>query len=227
MKDDWKEDKRAIMRQIGEKLTWPLFVKPARLGSSIGIERVSDKESLERAIEVALHYDTKALVENGVEPVMDVTVSVLGNDDPRASLLQESVFEDTLFSYDEKYLKKGGAQLGKAQDSLVIPARLDEGTTETISGMATRIYKLFECSGTARIDFLVNTETKEIFANEMNTLPGTLYHHLWKASGVSLNDLLQELLDLAIERHEARKKLTTTFSSNVLAAAGSTKTKLQ
>lgn len=226
-KEEWSSDRRAVLRQVGEKLKYPLFVKPARLGSSIGIEKVRDKENLERAVEVALHYDDKAIVENAVEPLMDVTVAVLGNsDDPRPSLLQESVFQDSLFSYEEKYLKKGGAQLGKAQDSIVIPARLAESTTETIQGMAAEIYKLFECSGTARVDFLVNTDTGEIFANEINTLPGTLYHHLWKASGVSLNDLLEHLLDFAEERHERRKKLTTTFASNVLAAAGGSKGKL-
>lgn len=227
-KNDWATDSRAVLRQIGEQLTWPLFVKPARLGSSIGIEKVEDKENLERAVEVALHYDTKALVENAVDSVMDVTCAVLGNEDPRPSLLQESLYADALFSYEEKYLKKGGAQLGKAENSLVIPARLDPGTTETIQGMAVTIYKLFECSGTSRIDFLVNTKTKEVFANEVNTMPGTLYHHLWRASGVSLNELLEELLDLSMERYRARGKLTTTFSSNVLAQAGSgSKTKLQ
>lgn len=226
-KAEWRRDKRLALRMISEKLTWPLFVKPARLGSSIGTEKVEDKENLTRAVDVALHYDDKALVENAVTPLMDITVAVIGNDDPRPSLLQESVFVDALFSFEEKYLKKGGAQLGKAQDSLMIPARLDVKISQEIQEMAVEVYKLFECSGIARVDFLVNARTKEVFANEINTMPGTLYHHLWKASGVSLNELLEVLIDFAEERHKKRSDLTTTFASNVLSQADASRMKLK
>ena len=115
---------------------------------------------------------------------MDVTCAVMGHSELRASLLQESSFGKDFFSYEDKYLNDGGAQLGNAKQSITIPASLDTQTTEAIRAAALRIYRLFGCSGTTRVDFLYHKETKQWFANELNTLPGTLYHHLWKESGI-------------------------------------------
>lgn len=221
--NDWQNDKASILSKIDKALTWPLFVKPARLGSSIGIAKAADAKELEFAIEVALRYDDKVLVENGVQNLMDVTCAVLGNEEPKASLLQESVFEDALFSYEDKYLNDGGAQLGNAQNKIVIPARLDPAITEAIRSEALKVYKLLDCTGTARVDFLFNKETKEYYANEVNTLPGTLYHHLWKASGVELDALLKELVRCGLERHGSRQKLISVFESDLLNQAQSIK----
>ncbi|OGF26498.1 hypothetical protein A2477_03445 [Candidatus Falkowbacteria bacterium RIFOXYC2_FULL_47_12] len=208
-------------------LKYPLFVKPARLGSSIGITKVKNKAELIQAIEVALHYEIKILVEEGVENLMDVTCAVLGNDEPQASVLQESLFGDDLFSYEDKYLEAGGAQLGNAKDKLVIPARLDEGTTRSTQELALRIFKLFGCSGTARVDFLYDKKNQVMYANEINTLPGTLYHHLWKKSGVEFAELLKKLIELAQEKYTEKKKLTSSFESKILEQANSLKLKQQ
>lgn len=222
---DWQTGKNSILKNIIAKLKWPLFVKPPLLGSSIGITKVNNEKELEFAVEVALHYGNAVLVEEGVENLLDVTCSVIGNDNPRPSLLQESVYSKDLLSYDDKYLNDGGAQTGKSTKSVVIPARLDDSTTKEIQDLSVRIFKLLGCAGIARFDFLYNKETKAYFANEINPLPGTLYHHLWAKSGVELNELLETLIQSARRAHEAKKRYATTFKSDLLKMAGSVKLK--
>lgn len=226
-RQEWEADKEAVMGKVRGVLAWPLFVKPARLGSSIGIAKARDEKELTFAIEVALHYDTKVIVEEGVEPVMDVTCAVMGHSTLQASLLQESSFGKDFFSYEDKYLNDGGAQLGNAKQSITIPASLDKETTEAIRAAALRIYRLFGCSGTTRVDFLYNKDTKQWFANELNTLPGTLYHHLWKESGIELPELLERLLAAAKEKRAETESMTHTFKSEILNVAKSAKLRLK
>lgn len=218
-KKDWEKNKGDFLNKIQTGLAWPVFVKPARLGSSIGIAKADNEKDLAFALDVAFHYDDKALVEEGVLPLMDITCAVLGNKNPETSLLQESVFNDDFFSYDDKYLADGGAQLGRAEKSIVIPARLDEATTAVIQNLAKQVFVKLECSGIARVDFLYNTASKKIFVNEVNTLPGTLYHHLWEKSGVPLPLLLTRLIALAEERHREKNNFTSTFASTILEQA--------
>ncbi|MDO8626354.1 MAG: D-alanine--D-alanine ligase family protein [Candidatus Magasanikbacteria bacterium] len=225
-KNDWENDKNSILKSINQTLTYPVFVKPARLGSSIGIAKVSKPaviSDLETKIEVALHYDTKALVEEGVDPVVDLTCALIGNESVTPSLLQESVFASDLFNFEEKYLTDGGTQLGASKRGIVTPARLESDISESIQNLAVKIYRDFGCAGIARVDFLYNRTTKQFFANEINTLPGTLYHHLWKASGKEISVVLQELIALALERQAQAKTRTFTFASSVLEQAGSLK----
>lgn len=218
LKSDWENKKTEILSQANSELKFPVFVKPVHLGSSIGITKVKNKEGneLEFAIEAGLYYDDKILIEEGVENLMDVTCCVIGNNELQASELQESVFGSELFDFEEKYLKDGGAQLGNAQDGIVIPARLDEKTTTEIKELSKKIYHLFGCSGISRVDYLYNKETKEYFANEINTLPGTLYHHLWKASGIEFEELIKKLIGFAEEKFEEKKKLNYVFDSVIL-----------
>jgi len=226
-KQRWDKSPDKAMALIEKKLTWPMIVKPARLGSSIGIAKVRTKKELELAIEVALHYDDKILVEKCVENLMDVTCAVIGNNEPRASLLQESLFRDELFSYQDKYLNDGGAQTGRAEKDIIIPARLDEKITKEIQEMSVKIFKALDCSGIARFDFLYDKDDRSFYANEINTLPGTLYNHLWEKSGLNLKELLAELIKLAEERHEVKKKLILNFDSDILNYAESAKLKLK
>lgn len=219
-RSDWEKNKADWLSKIAGELSWPLMVKPARLGSSIGMAKVKDSSELEFAVEVALHYDDKVLVENCVEQLMDVTCAVLGNDEPVASLLQESLFEDDIFSYEDKYLRDGGAQTGKSKSNIVIPARLPAETTREIQAMSKRIYRLTGCSGISRVDYLYDKADQKIYANEINAMPGTIYHHLWKKSGIGLPELLRRLIDLAEEKFAARRKLTMTFESDILSRAG-------
>lgn len=222
-KQSWYKNKELIISEINTKLNYPLFIKPPRLGSSIGITKVESENDLEFAIEVALHYDLDVLVEESVENLMDITIAVMGNNDPIVSEIQQSSFSDEFFSYEEKYINEGGAQLGNAQKKIIIPAELDKKTTDEIKNLAKDIYQQAYCSGIARIDFLFDTKQKKFFANEINTLPGTLYHHLWKESGVDLKELLTNLVKYAIEKFEEKVKLTSTFESDILKKSNSQK----
>lgn len=215
-KSEWEENRKGLLEKAAKELKWPVFVKPVHLGSSIGIAKVKDISGLEQKIEVGFYYDDKVLVEEGVSNLMDVTCCIIGNDKLRASVLQESVFTSDLFNFEEKYLKDGGSQLGKAEDGLVIPARLPEETTKKIQEMAKTVYKALGCKGIARVDFLYNKETKEIFVNEVNPMPGTLYHHLWKESGIGLPELLEKLINYARELHKEKESLSHVFKSSVL-----------
>lgn len=223
---EWTSEKENIMREA-IAMHFPLFVKPARLGSSIGISKAANEKELEFAIEMALHYDTKVIVEEGVENLIDITCAVLGNDEPIASLLQESAFAGDFFNYEEKYIKGGGAQTGTAEKKIIIPARLDERTTQEIRNAAIRIFKLFGCSGIARVDFLYDKTAQQWCANEINTIPGTLYHHLWKASGIPFEELLKRLINLAEETHREKNSVATAFASDILTQAASGKLRLK
>ncbi|MEP7103354.1 MAG: D-alanine--D-alanine ligase family protein [Candidatus Dojkabacteria bacterium] len=225
--NEWLTKKDEIMNEIGKSLTFPLFVKPSRLGSSIGIAKVNSKEDLEFAIEVALHYDDKVLVEEGIEDLKDLTVCLIGNDEPIISKIQESTYTKDFFSYEDKYINEGGAQIGNAQKKMIIPADLDEKTTEEIKQQAKDVYRIFGCSGIARVDFLYDRTFKKYYANEINTLPGTIYQHLWKQSGIELKELLTKLIEYGKEKHDKKQKLTYTFESEILKKSNSNKLKLK
>lgn len=222
---DWANKAETILEEIKNDLKWPVFVKPPHLGSSIGITKVKKIEDLSNAIEVALHYDTKVIIEESVENLMDVTCAVMGRQEPVASLLQESSCSE-MFSYDDKYLDDGGAQLGHADNKIFIPARLDEQTAKDIQECSKKIFIALGCSGIARFDFLYNKETKEFFANEINPMPGTLYHHLWQKSGVEISDLIKLLIRSAIEKQQEKDKIVFSFSTSVLSKLKNSKLKL-
>ena len=225
-KNDWEKNRSEIISRIKNALRFPLFVKPPKLGSSIGISKAKDEKELEFAIEVALHYGEKVLVEEGVENLMDITCCLIGNAEPQASLIQESVFQSELFDFKEKYLVDGGAQLGNATDSLVIPARLNDEITKNVQELAKKIYLSIGASGIARVDFLFDKAAQKVYANEINPMPGTVYHHLWKASGIELDALLKKLIDFALERHSEKNKFKYTFDSDMMSFANSVKLKL-
>lgn len=222
---EWLKNKSDLISDIEQKMKYPIFVKPPKLGSSIGITKAKTRAELENGIEVALHYGTRVLVEAGINNLKDITCAILGNDDPQASAVQESNFGGEFFDYEEKYLNDGGAQLGNSEKSLIIPASLDPATTRQVQEMAVKIYKIIGGSGTARVDFLYDAAAGRLFANEINTLPGTLYHHLWKASGVELDELISKLISLAQSAHKYKNDFQNTFESDILKFANSIKLK--
>ena len=225
--NEWEARADQYLEKIRNELKMPVFVKPASLGSSIGLAKARNEKELKQAIEVAFRYGERVLIEEAVENLMDLTCAVLGNTEPVASLLQESIYTKDLLSYEDKYLNDGGSQTGKSTKSVVIPARLDPQTTEKIRQMAVDVFKKLGCSGTARVDFLYDTNSREFFSTEVNTLPGTLYHHLWEKSGVRLSELLIRLITLAEERHKQKNSFITTFESDILKTANSTKLHLK
>ncbi|MFH1610543.1 MAG: D-alanine--D-alanine ligase family protein [Patescibacteria group bacterium] len=223
---EWLKNKENILKNVEEKLNWPLIVKPAKLGSSIGISRAENKKDLISAIEVALHYDNKILVENFIENSMDLTCAVLGRkNNNRISLVQESLFQDKLFSYEDKYLNDGGTQTGEAIDNIIIPAKISKESTDKIQNLSQEIYTKLNCEGIARVDFLYDKKEEKVYAIEINTMPGTLYHHLWQKSGIELDELLTILLDNAESRQKEKDSLSHVFNSKILNQITSTKLK--
>jgi D-alanine-D-alanine ligase len=225
-KTEWTKTGTLVLTECIDKLYWPIVVKPTRLGSSIGVKKVDNKEDLETAIEVALKYGEEVVLEKAVPNLKDLTCCVIGNHDLEASLVQESKFGDTVFSYDEKYLKEGGTQFGSPKSGICIPADILPETSAKIQDLSKKIFKQFGCSGIARVDFLLDQISQELFAIEINPLPGTLYHHLWKASGKPLDILIQQLISLAQERYTEKKNYTSSFPSDILRFANSKKLQL-
>ncbi len=198
---------RKTILGIERKLKYPLFIKPANSGSSVGISKAHDRNELAASIEAASQFDRKILVEQGVKYAREIECSVLGNDNPIASVLGEIVPSNEFYDYDAKYVD------GKTSE--VIPAKLSKALVKKVQKYALSAFRVLDCAGMARVDFLVNRKTNRIFLNEINTIPGftsiSMYPKLWQASGISYSALLDKLIQLAIERHQTKKKLKTVY----------------
>lgn len=225
-KAEFEADPEMWLKNINQSLSYPLFVKPAHLGSSIGISRVKDASELANAIEVALHYDTKALVEEGVNNLVEVTLPIMGNETLTPALLEEPLIKsEDFFDFETKYMQggkgkgKGGAKSGKtagAQGYSKIPAELPKGLYERAEVVGLSVYRALGCSGIARVDMLIDSKTGQVYFNEVNPLPGSLYAHNWQRAGISNVALVSKLIELAYDRHEMRQKQTMVFESSFL-----------
>ncbi len=197
---EWIEDPEGVAARAAGS-GFPLFTKPATLGSSVGITKVHDPAELDPALDVAFRYARKAVIEQGLEGARELECAVLGNDDPVASIAGEIVpTGHEFYDYESKYLDEHGAQL-------LIPAEIDDEVMERVQRMAVVAFRAVECSGMARVDFFLRGD--ELWVNEINTIPGftqvSMYPKLWEASGLSYRDLVERLLDLAVERHRAER----------------------
>jgi len=220
-KKQWEENAEAIREKI-KQLKSPLFVKPVHLGSSIGITKAKTDAELENAIEVALHYDDKVLVEESVENLIEITLPIMGNDDVRTAECERPLNKTEMFDFNDKYLSSGkGNGVNNAYSE--IPADIGEAMTSEIKTLGENVYRTLGCSGIARVDFLVEGSTKKVYVNEVNTLPGSLYHHNWKKAGVSNMDLVLGLVKLAEERFASQKNMTYAFNSDILKKVGGPK----
>ncbi len=201
-------------------LKYPLFVKPAHLGSSIGISRVESEKELANALEVAAHYDDKVIIEQGVNDLIEVTLPILGNDEPQPALLEQPLTKpEDFFDFDTKYMQGGKKGKGKASGSQGysrIPADLPKDLYQKAESTGLAVYKSLGCSGIARVDMLIDTKARKVYFNEVNPLPGGLYAHNWAKAGISNVELVQKLIDYAEERWDDRQKLTTSFNTNYL-----------
>lgn len=221
-KSDWEKGRDDYIRMISE-LKWPLFVKPVHLGSSIGISKVKDVFELRNAIEVAFHYDDKILIEESVENLIEVTLPIMGNDELRLALIERPLNKTDFFDFSDKYLTGGKKSGGANSHRTEIPAKIDEVLSDKVRDLGKKTYRVLGCSGTARVDFLIDNSISQVYVNEVNTLPGSLYHHNWREAGVSSVDLITRLIDLAEERFASRKGTTHTFGSDILKKAGGPK----
>jgi len=202
---DFKKNKRTIFSKI-KKLGYPVFVKPANLGSSVGISKVFDQNELLSSINYALQYDRKIIIEKALIKPREIEVAVLGNDAPEASAPGEIVASNKFYDYDAKYVD--------GLSKTIIPATLPKKMSKQIMEMAIKAFKTADCSGMARVDFLIARNNK-IYLSELNTMPGftsiSMYPKLWQASGLSYPKLLDKLISLAIEKHKEKSKLTRSY----------------
>lgn len=211
-----------LINGLEQSLQYPLFVKPAHLGSSIGISRVTSRSELQNAIEVAGHYDDKILVEEEVPNLIEVTLPVMGNDQLKPALLERPLTKpEDFFDFDTKYMqggKKGGGKsaVKGAQGYSELPAKLGKDLYGKAEQTGLAVYRALGCSGIARIDMLIDSKSSQVYFNEVNPLPGGLYQHNWRAAGVSSVDLINQLVRLAEERWQSQQRLNTAFNTNYL-----------
>lgn len=222
MTKDLLENPRDVLAKI-KPLKYPLFVKPAHIGSSIGITRVTDPKQLMNALEVAAHYDDKVLVEEAVSNLIEVTLPVIGNDEPIPAYLEQPLLQaEDFFDFDTKYMgggKKMGAKMGGqkgAQGYSKIPAELPEKLYKKAEKIGLDVYRALGCSGIARVDMLIDSKKDAVYFNEVNPLPGSLYAHNWRQKGVSNVELVTRLIAYAEARFASRQRLQTSFGTNFL-----------
>ena len=203
----WEKDERALTTAAAE-IGLPLFVKPANLGSSVGISKVKTLDALAAAVATAFLYDNKVIIEQGIN-AREIECAVLGNDAPEASVPGEICPHAEFYSYEAKYVDGAGA-------TLRIPAPLTPTQTAAVRDLAVQVFLLLDCAGMARVDFFLDRETDTLYVNELNTIPGfttiSMYPKLWEASGVPYTELIHRLIDLALQRHAQRSRLKRTYA---------------
>lgn len=214
-RSNWKSNKDVVIKEIEEKLKYPVFVKPANLGSSIGINIAKDQEGLIKAIEIAVNYDRKIIVEQAVESPREINCAVLGYDkELTTSLCEEPLGWEDVLTFEDKYVKsnaKGGKSSGERR---IIPADISDDLRLKIEDLAKQAFVCIDAKGTARIDFLVDQE-ENVFVNEINTIPGSFGFYLWEGKGYSFGKLVDELINIAMITHEDKKSNMYHFDANL------------
>ncbi|MCL6458162.1 MAG: D-alanine--D-alanine ligase [Gorillibacterium sp.] len=204
----WEKDQVFFLMEIEIALGYPCFVKPANLGSSVGISKAENRDELVEAIKLAFKYDRKVIVEENVD-AREIEVAILGNDDPLASVAGEIITSSSFYDYKAKYIE------GKSV--MVIPAELEPELSERIRELAVRAFSAIDGSGLSRVDFFVDRKNGEVYINEINTMPGftpfSMYPSLWKETGKSYGELLENLINLALERNADKHKLQYSFET--------------
>ena len=204
----WESEPDRFIRDVETRFSYPVFVKPANMGSSVGVSKARDRESLCAALDLAVRYDRKVLVEEAVN-AREIECSVLGNDEPIASVLGEVVPSSEFYDYRAKYVDNAS--------ELHIPADIPEALASSIRAMAVQAFLAIDCAGMARVDFFLSRDTGKVYVNELNTIPGftsiSMYPKLWEASGVPYPELIDRLIGLALERHAEHTATDTTFGA--------------
>ena len=208
LRREWERDGRDVTRRVRDDLRYPVFVKPANLGSSVGISKARSDAELTVAMQLALQFDRKIVIEAAVPDAREIECAVLGNDEPRASVPGEIIPSREFYDYEAKYLDEAS--------ELLIPAPLRAAETARIQQLAVDAFRAAEGAGMARVDCLIGRGTGEVFVNEVNTIPGfttiSMYPKLWEASGLPYPALIDRLIELALERHSEKQKLRTSIT---------------
>ena len=212
-------DKDKVISKI-KKMGLPVVVKPACLGSSVGITFVKDESKLEEAIDEAVSYDKKVLVEKAVSNLVEVNCSVLGNyENQEPSVIEEVMSDNDILTFSDKYegnSKSKGASKGMVNTDRIIPARIDKELIKKVEELSVKTFKVLNLSGVVRIDYLIDTKTKNVYVNEPNIIPGSLAFYLWEAKGKKYTELLDDLVKLAIKDYKSKEKKTCSFDTNIL-----------
>ena len=216
---DYNENSDEIIKRIEKEVKYPCIVKPATLGSSVGISSCSNNDALVSAIDEAIKYDDKIVVEEKVENLTEVNISVLGtSDNIKLSLIEEVTTDDELLSFDDKYISgsKKGSSKGMASAARKVPATISKKLEDEVKEVATKAFKACNLSGDVRIDFLIDQKKNNVYINEINSCPGSLAFYLWEPAGKNFTSLLDEMINIAIKNYKKRNNKTHTFKSNIL-----------
>jgi D-alanine-D-alanine ligase len=212
---EWVDSQESILDKI-EQLSYPVIVKPVHLGSSIGVKVCSEKETLIEAVEIAFRFDEHLLVEKAISPLTEINCSVMGSaQNCRSSVCERPMGTEELLSFKDKYMRDDAAK-GMASADRVIPADIPDSLASSIQETSKKVFRLFNCGGLARLDFLVESNTEKFYFNEINTIPGSFSFYLWKESGIDFDRLLQELIELAVSTHQKKNGRVLSYETNLL-----------
>ena len=242
IRDEWEKSKDVIIAQIEAVLKYPMFVKPSNLGSSIGISKATNREKLIEAIDVAVNYDERIIVENGVDNLTEVNCSALGRgDDVKVSVCEQPISWKEFLTFDEKYLnggKTGGAKntgaksarlkIGGAKSnsgmqnmSRKVPADITEEQTKEVKRLTEDVFKALNSKGVVRVDFIIDNDDGKVYVNEINTIPGSFAFYLWEYEGMEYRELIDKIIEYAEAENAEKNKNVYTYSSDIIKAASS------
>ncbi|MEE1207328.1 MAG: D-alanine--D-alanine ligase family protein [Muribaculaceae bacterium] len=220
----WFAQRDELVARIEEKIGYPVIVKPANLGSSVGIGRADNREALIQKVEDAERYTSRIIVEHLVEQLQEINCSVLGNcDDYRMSVLEEPIKSGEILSYEDKYMGGTKGAKGMQASQKRIPADLPEEMTKYIQHLAGETFRVLSCHGVSRVDVIVDRADNKVYVNEINTIPGSLSFYLWEATGLTFDKLMDELVSLALKRKRDAGLKTVSYSQNIFAMGGGVK----
>lgn len=222
--NEWNSGKEAIIARVEEKLGYPVIVKPANLGSSVGIGTAANRNELIEKINNAEKFSQRIIVEHMIEQLQEINCSVLGDaDDHQSSVLEEPIKSGKFLSYEDKYMGGTKTNQGMQSSDKRIPAELPADLTEEIRHMAGETFRVLSCHGVSRIDVMVDRKDNSVYVNEINTIPGSLSFYLWEATGISFAQLMDKLVALALKRKRATDRKTFTYDQNIFALGGGVK----
>ncbi|MCL1905778.1 MAG: D-alanine--D-alanine ligase [Clostridiales bacterium] len=219
-REEWQDNELSVLEKVEKALAYPLIVKPADLGSSIGIGMAADREELRAAFTLAAGFSGRIMAEEAIIPLRELNCAVLGAGSyTEVSCIEEPLSAAELLSFADKYLESAGGK-GMSGAKRRIPAEIDTALADEITGMSRRAFAALDGAGVARIDFLYNTQTNRLYINELNTIPGSLAFYLFEPAGRGFSALLDELIHLALSRYRAKEKLIFTYDSDILQQGG-------
>ena len=214
--EDWDCHNDTILKEV-EQLGYPVIVKPSSLGSSIGVKKVESQSALIRAVETAFRYDAQILIEEAVTPLIEINCAVLGTPESSiSSVCERPLGSNEALSFADKYQRGGAAEKGMASADRVIPADISEELNQNIRALSKQIFRIFQATGVARIDYLVQKDTQKVYFNEINSIPGSFSYYLWEYSKLNFNDLLDQLIETAITVHQQKNGRILHYETNLL-----------